>query len=139
MSPRRAPPGSFGPLRLLARLLLAAFIVFAIYNPSGRSYFHWAMAEGAGPLQIGTGIMLAGAVILFVRIGTASFGRIRFFLGLVVIVLLGIGLRGVMTGPNGGALAGYVTLAAIAAWLTMGLSWPYLSRRLTGQLQSRKV
>ena len=33
---------------IAARLLFSLFIVYATYNPSGRSYWHWAWEGEAG-------------------------------------------------------------------------------------------
>lgn len=132
----------FGPLRFLARLLFTFLIVFASYNPTGRSYVDWVLEEGSGPLplQIVSGLLLAVGWVLLIRLATASFGRLRFLFSLVVIALFGLGLRALLAdASDGGAIAVSTTLAILAAWLTVGLSWPALGYRLTGQRQTRKV
>lgn len=77
----------------LARVLLSLFVVFAVYNPSGRSYWHWVW-DGQGQfwpkLTVGLMLLLAHAAI----IGTL-FGAL---------------------GRKGVAL---VTVAVLSAWITV--------------------
>ena len=77
----------------LARVLFSLFVVFAVYDPSGRSYWHW-LWDGSGhfwpKLTVGLLLMIVHAAIL----GTL-FGAL---------------------GRKGVAL---VTIAVLSAWITL--------------------
>ncbi|GMV09184.1 MAG TPA: DUF6524 family protein [Gemmatimonadaceae bacterium] len=122
------------------RVVAAAILVFATYNPEGFSYFHWAIA----PLRQGVrsfdaakflvGTLLAAGWVVYVQATRRSIG----LAGAVLITAICAGViwllisRNVMTASSGKGVARLV-LAAVSIVLGIGMSWSHFSRRLSGQ------
>lgn len=61
---------------IIVRWLIAMFIVFATFNPSGYSYVHWVLSDNKEPwsLKILTGIVLGSIVATFFLATRRSLG-----------------------------------------------------------------
>ncbi len=127
------------PLKLFRlfflRWLLAAFLVFGTYNPSGTSYYHWvAAAPELSPTQITAGILLLALIVAVLRMAFMSTGYIGTA-ALTLTVLMGIvfaaGL-GLFEFEDV-----YFTTYAIELILSVvvgvGLSWSFIQKRLSGE------
>ncbi len=142
----RAGVGAAG---LLLRVIGALVLVYATFNPSGRSYFHWAL----GPL-IGIGAPTGGSTALKFLVG------IVLLIGWVVVLqatrrsigiagaLLALALCGGLiwllveqhvVSPTGSSAIAHIALIAISLVLGVGMSWSLVSRRLTGQVDTDRV
>ncbi|MEW7980531.1 MAG: DUF6524 family protein [Candidatus Sedimenticola endophacoides] len=121
----------------LIRLAVALLLVFATYNPSGYSWYHWfsGAANKIDPLlALGAIVLLIGWVI-YLRATMRSLGLIGTLLaatlfGTVIWALLyyqWLSLDSVT------ALS-YIILAMISTVMALGLSWSHIRRRLSGQL-----
>lgn len=127
----------FTPRRYLVHWLASAALVFMTYNPFGHSYYHWLMTEG-GSVFLKT---LAGITLLIVQM---------FVLWLTVS---SVGRVGIAAGTAFWGLASYellkwvptessitrqlITQLLLASIIAMGLSWPHMRTRLTGQIEKR--
>jgi hypothetical protein len=132
--------GSFGFIQFLWRWLAALCLVFASYNPSGRSWFHWARSafdgDGLGPLHYFTGVILVAGWTMFIIATQKSLGFLGCIIGAAVIGT-GIWLLvdvGVLSAGSMNAIA-WLALFALATLLAIGLSWSHIWRRLSGQLE----
>jgi hypothetical protein len=142
----RAGVGAAG---LLLRVIGALVLVYATFNPTGRSYFHWAL----GPL-IGVGAPSGGSTALKFLVG------IVLLIGWVVVLQAtrrSIGIAGAVlalalcggliwllveqhvVSPTGSAAIAHIALIAISLVLGVGMSWSLVSRRLTGQVDTDRV
>lgn len=122
------------------RVVAAAILVFATYNPEGYSYFHWAIAplrQGAGSFDAAkflVGTLLAAGWVVYVQATRRSIG----LAGAVLVTAICAGIiwllisRHVMTASSGKGVARLV-LAAVSIILGIGMSWSHFSRRLSGQ------
>ena len=138
-----------GAVGLLLRVIGALVLVYATFNPSGRSYFHWAL----GPL-IGIGTPSGGSTALKFLVG------IVLLIGWVVVLqatrrsigiagaLLALALCGGLiwllveqhvVSPTGSSAIAHIALIAISLVLGVGMSWSLVSRRLTGQVDTDRV
>ena len=131
---------SFGFVDFLWRWGFALVLVFASYNPSGWSWFHWARvafnAEGLGPLQYFTGVILVAGWTMFIIATQRSLGRLGSIIGAAVIGT-GIWLLvdvGVLKVESMYAIA-WLALFALGTLLAVGLSWSHVWRRMSGQLE----
>ncbi len=120
----------------LLRLLAAALLVFATYNPSGGSFLHWVRHGGNGPLplKVLAGIALAAGWVFCVRATLRSLGHVGTVLAAAffgVLIWLFVDLRG--TEVAGSTLA-WIVLSCLAATLAVGLSFSLVRRRVTGQI-----
>lgn len=127
---------SFSPTGILARFIGAVVLVFATYNPSGYSYFHWTIAaEGWSPYIVLAGVVLVIGWTIFIRATKRSLGLIGFilalaFFGTLLWLIIDVGIV-----PAGSSTAiAYLVEVLAAAILAVGMSWSHIRRRLSGQV-----
>ncbi len=130
----------------LLRVLFAALLVFATYNPSGKSYYHWLEGvvqrdvETSVPLLALAGILLLIGWTIFLRATGRSLGAFGLILAIAfistimwLIVDLGwLNLDSVTTLT----WIGEVVLSFV---LAIGISWSHIRRRMTGQIDVDEV
>jgi len=124
------------PVSLLAkRWLMCAALVFGIYNPSGRSYYHWVRSDdGSLPLKVMISIFLFAATAAVVRMAFASMG----YRGVVAILSLIFGSILFRVGLGWFEfeqvdITTYTILLWISTILGVGISWSFFQRRLSGE------
>lgn len=134
------PHKSFGFFDFLWRWVAALVLVLASYNPSGRSWFHWARdafyGDGLGPFHFFTGVVLIAGWTVYIIATQRSLGMLGGLIGAAVIgtgiwLLVDVGVL------KAGSMAGITWLAlfALGTLLAVGLSWSHVWRRLSGQLE----
>ena len=125
----------------MVRWLAAAALVFATFNPTGWSYFHWIIASGADagagnvPLKILVGLLLLAGFAVYFRATWLSLGLLGIALvvavfGVFVWLLVDFNLVDV------GSPIMIVLVVEIILTIVMGvgMSWSHMQRRLSGQL-----
>lgn len=134
------PHRSFGIIDFLWRWVAALALVFATYNPSGTSYFHWAKAafggEGLGPVHYFIGVILIAGWTIFIIATERSLGALGSIIGAALVgtgiwLLVDIGL---LRAESMNTIT-WLALFALATLLAIGLSWSHIWRRLSGQLE----
>lgn len=125
-------------LGVLVRLVGALGVVLLTYNPTGNSFYHWALRDLAHITAVKA---LAGALLLVgwvicIRAAFVSLGRLgvvlsALVLGTLVWVLTDYGL----VDPDRPSLLSWIVLIAIGIILGIGLSWSLLRARVTGQVE----
>jgi hypothetical protein len=130
---------SFGFGSFLIRLLAASVMVFATWNPSGYSYVDWVraawQADTAGAIHAFVGVILLIGWVILLRATFNSLGMLGLLLG---GLLLGVTVwllydLGVLRDASRSHIA-WISVACLAILLGIGLSWSYLWKRLTGQV-----
>lgn len=130
----------------LVRLIFALILVYASYNPSGQSLFHWAKDSlFADPRIITPPFAMACVVILigwtvYLRATLRSLGAfglalVATFFGIIVWWLVDLGLVGV----DSVSIMTYILLFLLAAILATGMSWSHIRRRISGQADVDEV
>lgn len=121
---------------VLWRLLFAVIVVMGTYNPSGHSYFHWAIMRMPpfDPVRVVTGILLLIGWVIFLRATLRSLGG----LGLLLVSALCASLLWLVIDwgfiPKDSIMAvTYSVLTIISIILTVGITWSHIRRRLSGQ------
>ncbi|MGH9366982.1 MAG: DUF6524 family protein [Thermoanaerobaculia bacterium] len=119
----------------LLRFLFAAVLIFATYNPEGRSYTHWISSGGPiTPLKVFAGVCLAIGWIFFLHATMRSLGVLGTVLAAAFFgTLLGLLITWLHLDAQGRGLA-YLVLLCIAAVLATGSVWSRFRRRVTGQV-----
>lgn len=118
------------------RFLFAFVLVFATFNPTGYSYFHWAssvLPKVNGLLALFTLLLLA-AWIFFVRSTFRSLGLIGVAIAVAfcaALVWVGVDM-GVVELSNKG-LVTWIGLFVVALVLGLGMSWSTIRQKMTGQ------
>lgn len=119
------------------RTLACVAFVLATYNPSGYSYWDW-VAEGVTTTNAAVGIMLVIIYAFLVWVVVAELGIVGTLSGLVLAALVGRQLY-LLAAPDSaaGMVFQLVALVCFAGFLGIGLSWPTLATRLSGQINKR--
>jgi hypothetical protein len=125
------------------RALAALLLVFATYNPEGRSFYHWALAPlfdgspSAGPASlkflIGLGLLAGWVVFLTATrrsIGIGGSLLVLAIAGGLVWLLMDFGMASARTTRG----ITYVVLICTGLLLGVGMSWSHMSRKISGQV-----
>lgn len=133
---------NFGISSILVRAFLSFGVLFAIYNSSGYSYFHW-IVSGFGESSAGEGfvlLMIKLSVGLFLLVVVLTFTSIVYH----AVGIAGIALLLLLTAPVTTAFGYYfidtwgfatVLFTGGGIFFTMGLVYSNLRYRLSGQVQ----
>lgn len=121
----------------LIRLVAAICLVFASYNPSGYSWYHWISnaADPLDPLILFAGVVLLIGWVIYLRATARSLGVIGIILALAFVasliwVLVDFGLLSV----DNPKFFHYIVLFVLSLILATGMSWSHIRRKMTGQL-----
>lgn len=138
-----------GPAGLFKRVLGALLLVYATFNPTGRSYFHWVLAPliglgepsgGSSALKFLVGVVLVSGWVVVLQATRRSIGLAGAFLALALCAaLVWLLVEQHVVSPTGSAAIVPIALVAIGLVLGVGMSWSLLSRRLTGQIDTDQV
>jgi hypothetical protein len=125
---------------ILLRFVAAILLVYATFNPTGVSYYHWALAPLVGQLssfdalKFLAGLVLVVGWVVYLNATRRSIGWIGALLvtavcgGMIWLLaewhVLDTGSRTVLT---------HLGLIVIAIVLTIGMSWSHINRDLSGQ------
>ncbi len=123
---------------VLIRLIGALAVVLLSYNPTGYSFYHWALRDFATITAVKA---LSGAVLLvgwvvcirtaFVSLGAIGLVLSALVLGTLIWVLTDYGILN----PDRPSLLSWIFLIVIGIILGIGLSWSLFRARVTGQVE----
>jgi hypothetical protein len=120
------------------RLVGALGVVLLTYNPTGYSFYHWALRDLANitALKAFAGALLLAGWVICIRAAFISLGRIglvlsALVLGTLVWVLTDYGVLD----PDRPSLLSWISLIALGIILGIGLCWSLLRARVTGQVE----
>jgi hypothetical protein len=118
----------------LARVLFCLFVVFAVYNPSGRSYWHW-LWDGQGhfwpKLTIGLLLLLVHAAIIATLFGTLGRKGVALVSVCVVSCWVTVAELTSIGGLSRDGLA-IMPLGVVSLVYAAGLCWSLLHHRVAG-------
>jgi hypothetical protein len=128
------------------RFVFALILVYATYNPTGMSYFHWLKDAIAGegtlfspPFAMATVVLLIGWTIYlratFRSLGGLGLGLALAFFAIIIWWLVDIGLIGI----DSISVFSYIILFLVSAVLAVGMSWSHIRRRISGQVDMDDV
>jgi hypothetical protein len=126
----------------ILRWIAAVFVVFATYNPTGYSYYHWLLLEAENwlPLKVLAGLMLGTSYLVAVRISRIALGNSGFVTALLAALLFSFGLVSLVSpGTRFAETVRYLHLISIATAIAVGMSWSHIKHRVTGQRTARYV
>lgn len=126
----------------LLRLIAAAILVFATYNPSGNSYYHWLSdnISSPTPLLALAGILLLIGWTIYLRATGRSLGAFGLFLAatfFAVLVWMTIDW-GWISADSVEAMT-WIFEVILCGVLAIGISWSHIRRRMTGQVDVDEV
>lgn len=122
---------------LVTRVLIAAAVVFATYNPTGKSIYHWITNH---PTPGDAWVILAGIVTLLLNIALLiAAWKALGFLGTAIVLILFASLaylslqEGWVTAGNAASIQ-WLGLILYSVFLGIGLAGAIIWRRATGQI-----
>ena len=120
------------------RIAAAAVLVFATFNPFGKSWFHWVILPMIQQKRffLDPFKLLAGLWIFFLRTSQRSIGTLGAFFTFAAFAVLMwmLSYLGIFTPTSSKAIA-VLTLLAITLVLGIGASWSLIRQRVTGQVE----
>ena len=122
---------------LFIRLLAALVLVLATYNPEGKSYYHW-ISQNLGSINAvmaftGIGLLIGWAI--FIRATLRSLGVIGVALAIAFFgTLVWLMVEQDVVSPDNIRVFTYIVLVMVSMVIGMGMSWSFIRRRMTGQL-----
>lgn len=134
--------GNFMVRYFLVRWLLCGFVVFATYNPSGYSLFHWLQSSGADDLAIKAVISIAlfWTYITLLSIARSAIGASGLYTAIVAVILLFYGLMDIDTSSETLlSFLRYIQLITLATALAFGVTWSKIRSTLIGQKSVRRL
>ncbi|HHH43937.1 MAG TPA: hypothetical protein ENK49_07355 [Gammaproteobacteria bacterium] len=133
---------SFSFTSFLIRFVLAVVLVFATYNPSGYSWYHWFMQapDKLDPMLALSAVLLLIGWVIYLRATMRSLGEIGTLLAVAFFAALTWVMidYNVLSIENVEALT-YVVQVMLAAIMATGMSWSHIRRRMSGQLDVDEV
>ncbi len=118
------------------------FIVFATYNATGYSYFHWLTDSGSGDwaLKLFTGLSLLTlygiyAIAVWRSMGPIGVAAAATAMTVMIWTLVDYGLLDL----NNTNAVSTVVGSLFATILSLGVSWSHIRTRLSGQVDSKDV
>lgn len=127
------------PAVLAGRMLVAAIIVFASYNPTGKSIFHWVKNNIDGDMPdawvvLGAIVAILVNVVLFIAAWKAL-GKIGSVIVLILFAaLVYLSLQEGWASLDNNSSLQWMALILYSVFLGIGLSGAILWRRATGQV-----
>lgn len=130
---------AFGLAGLLLRMLLSSFLVFATYNPSGRSFWHWLADDSAstgGKLIVGLVLLALYTMLLLATWEVIGFSGIFLVATIALSIAWQLDQFAVIDLTNTATfeMVLLVTAALVIGW---GMSFSFIFARLTGILHTR--
>ncbi len=136
----------FSLLSFTYRFLGASLVVFATFNPSGYSYFHWVSdsLQAGGPdfdaQRAFVGVVLLIGWTILIRSTLRSLGAFGLllasaFIGTFVWLMTSYGM---LTADTSISIS-WISLVCLAVLLAVGMSWSHIRRRLSGQIDVDEI
>jgi hypothetical protein len=124
-------------LGVLWRVVTAMALVFLTYNPTGYSYFHWALTDFStfSALKALAGALLLAAWVFYLRAGLSSLGWLGVILLLLILgAVVWLLAEQKILDPNQPGVLSWLILVIVGVVLGIGMSWSLVRQRITGQV-----
>ena len=119
------------------RVITALALVFLTYNPSGYSYFHWALTDFTtfSAVKALAGALLLAGWAFYLRAGLSSLGWLGVILLLLILgTVVWLLVEQKILDPSRPAVLSWVILVIVGLVLGIGMSWSLVRQRITGQV-----
>jgi hypothetical protein len=122
---------------ILWRVLVGMALVLLTYNPTGYSYFHWALTDFStfSAVKGLAGVLLLAGWVFYLRAGLSSLGWIGVILLLLILgAVVWLLAEQKILDPNQPGVLSWMILIAVGLVLGVGMTWSLVRQRLTGQV-----
>ncbi|MGB0495819.1 MAG: DUF6524 family protein [Kangiellaceae bacterium] len=119
------------------RLLFALILVLLTYNPSSYSYYHWVVQsfQTFNVLVIPAGVLLLIGWSIYIRATYRSLGTFGLLLAAAFFgSLLWVLIDWELISPTNISALSWVIEVILALILGVGMSWSYIRRKMSGQV-----
>ena len=123
---------------ILVRIVIAIALVFATYNPSGHSFYHWLTAppEGITAIKAFSGVVLLIGWLVCLRTAMVSLGVVGLGLGAALLgTLVWVLVQAKIIEPSSPSALAWIALGIVGVLLGLGLGWSLIRARTTGQVE----
>lgn len=123
---------------VVLRVVFAVALVLLSFNPSGYSFYHWAMSDASGAIALKAfaGVALLIGWVVCLRTAFVALGWLGVILGLALLGTLAWLLAEMKwIDPNNPSLLAWIALLTVGIVLGIGLSWSLIRARATGQVE----
>jgi hypothetical protein len=133
----------FSPFGLIFRIVLPFVLVYGTWNPTGRSFYHWAIAPffsgtpAIGPAKVLVALLLLAGWVVVIHATRRSLGLggtvllVAIFCTLVWLLIA----KGGVFQPHSATAFSHLGLVSLSLLLAIGMSWAIVHRKLTGQVE----
>lgn len=125
------------PAVLISRMLIAAIVVFATYNPTGNSIFHW-VKNNENPTDAWVILVAIVAVLANIALLIAAWKALGKIGTIIVVIffaaLVYLSLQEGWVSAGNGISIEWLALILYSTFLGIGLSGAIIWRRATGQV-----
>lgn len=121
----------------MIRVLAGVALVLLTFNPTGYSYYHWALQDFSAfdAPKVVAGTVLLGGWILYARAALLSLGLIGMLVtGALIASITWLLATWGLFDPRKPEILTWVALIGVGLLLGIGLSWSILRRGITGQV-----
>lgn len=122
---------------LLTRILIAAIVVFGTYNPTGKSVYHWVIAQD-NITDAWVVLAIIVCALLHIALLIAAWKALGFVGTLIVLILFAalvyLSFQEGWVGPDSSTSIQWLALTLYSIFLGIGLAGAILWRRATGQV-----
>ena len=133
----------FSPLGFIGRVVLPFVLVYGTWNPSGQSFYQWAIAPlftstpAIGPVKVIVALLLlAGwAVVLQATWRSLGLGGTILIAGIFGALVWLLIAKGGIFQPHSATAFSHLGLVALSLLLAIGMSWAIVRRKMTGQVE----
>ncbi|HAI95958.1 MAG TPA: hypothetical protein DCL50_00790 [Methylococcaceae bacterium] len=133
---------TFSPSSFFTRLVIACLLVFASYNPTELSYYHWAIKKipDVTPVMALAGFILIIGWVIYIRATLRSLGVIGISLAIAFFATLFWMIIdwGIIPADNIQAVT-YIIQTILCFIMATGMSWSHIRRRMSGQIDADDV
>jgi hypothetical protein len=123
---------------VLVRIVIGLAVVFATYNPTGYSFYHWLTAPPPGitALKALAGVVLLIFWLVCLRTAYVSMGMVGMVLGgALLAALVWVLVDAKMLDPGKPHEMTWIVLVILGVLLGVGLGWSLIRARTTGQVE----
>ncbi|MFT5504833.1 MAG: hypothetical protein ACI8XC_002550 [Gammaproteobacteria bacterium] len=127
-------------ISFLWRLMVAMFLVFASYNPSGYSWVHGLNSEIPLVYKTAAGVFLVIGWVMFLRATWNSLGPIGTILATAFFaIIIWLFVEWGLLALDNTSVMTWVGEFILTGVLAVGMSWSHVRRKISGQYDTDEI